>query len=175
MFFVVALVWFVFAIIVSLIASGRGHSGILFFLVSCFLSPLVGLLLALVIPSKSPVAQLPAATAPSSNDLRWQTLTEVDEEIQEAALAARAKGADAEKKLAEKYLAVNDKQYLQGILENVLNETDQQNTVISELDNLNGGRHRYKINDDGSVVITKGNYLGRKFQNTEDFRHFLEN
>lgn len=44
--------WLILCGVVAYVASGRGHSGLLFFLVSMVLSPLVGLILALVIPTK---------------------------------------------------------------------------------------------------------------------------
>ncbi len=49
---ILLLFWFILCGVVAYVASNRGHSGLLFFLVSMVLSPLVGLILALVIPTK---------------------------------------------------------------------------------------------------------------------------
>ena len=49
---ILILFWLLLCGVVAYVASGRGHSGLLFFLVSMFLSPLVGLILALLIPTR---------------------------------------------------------------------------------------------------------------------------
>ncbi|CAH0534634.1 hypothetical protein VST7929_02584 [Vibrio stylophorae] len=45
------IIWIIFAVVVGAIAKGKGLSGIGFFLLSILLSPLIGLIVALVIPA----------------------------------------------------------------------------------------------------------------------------
>lgn len=47
------ILWFLFSMIVGAVASAKGHSGFLFFLLALLLSPLLGLIIALVLPSDS--------------------------------------------------------------------------------------------------------------------------
>jgi hypothetical protein len=48
--------WVIFSIVAGVIASGRGRSGFGYFLLSLLLSPLIGILLAVALPSKREVA-----------------------------------------------------------------------------------------------------------------------
>jgi hypothetical protein len=43
--------WLVFAVVVGIAASTRGRSGFLWFLLSCLISPLLGIILVLVLPA----------------------------------------------------------------------------------------------------------------------------
>lgn len=54
---------------------------------------------------------------------RWKTLVEFDLDIAAAAAIAREKGIGCEMKLAEKYLTLDDKSYLQSALEKALAES----------------------------------------------------
>lgn len=47
----VLLLWLVFSVVAGIVAASRGRSGFGYFLLSIFLSPLVGLLLAALMPS----------------------------------------------------------------------------------------------------------------------------
>lgn len=60
----VVLIWFVFAVVVAILAGKRGRSGFLWFLFSIFLSPLIAGLLVLVLPDLSIQAQVVFAEAP---------------------------------------------------------------------------------------------------------------
>jgi hypothetical protein len=46
--------WFLFAIVVGIAASSRGRSGFGWFLLSCLISPLLGLILVLVLAKNEP-------------------------------------------------------------------------------------------------------------------------
>jgi hypothetical protein len=54
---------------------------------------------------------------------RWKKLVELDPDIAAAAAIAREKGIGCEMMLAEKYLTLNDKSYLQSALEKALAES----------------------------------------------------
>lgn len=50
----VAVVWIVFAVLVGIAASSRGRSGFGWFLLSCIISPLIGLLVLIAMPTRGP-------------------------------------------------------------------------------------------------------------------------
>lgn len=54
----VVLLWFIFAIVVGIAASSRGRIGFGWFLLSLLLSPVIGLILVLVLPDRSPPRDL---------------------------------------------------------------------------------------------------------------------
>ncbi|MCS7485661.1 hypothetical protein UA24_04015 [Marinomonas sp. BSi20414] len=56
MMFVVVL-WIVFSILVGLLASSKGRSGFLFFFLALILSPVIGLIIALVMPKNNELVE----------------------------------------------------------------------------------------------------------------------
>jgi hypothetical protein len=50
----IAFLWFAFALVVGVAAGSRGRNGVGWFVLSLFISPLIGLLLVLVMPSQQP-------------------------------------------------------------------------------------------------------------------------
>lgn len=113
------------------VAKARGKPPAIWAVI-CALSPLAGVLL-LAASSRSPAKrpQLSFAKAGmfttgsfSQADLnRWKALVELDPDIAAAAAIAREKGIGCEMMLAEKYLTLNDKSYLQPALEEALAES----------------------------------------------------
>lgn len=63
----VAVLWFIFAILVGVYASSKGRSGIGFFLIALLLSPLIGLIIALVV---SPIQANVEAKAVKSGTMK---------------------------------------------------------------------------------------------------------
>ncbi len=109
----------------------------------------------------------------SNTENRWQTLIEVDAEIRQAAAAARERGQVYEARLAEKYLTLNDKQYLSKILENVLSEADKNSLGGQTNDRGEFNGIPYRFRSDGSYVITKGKLVGTVFRSREDMENSL--
>jgi hypothetical protein len=98
----------------------------------CFLTGFLGLIILAfqralpsgeVVPTVVHVAGPVEVAGPDMK--RWQALVEVDDDIEAAATAARNVGPQYEQMLAEKYLALNDKQYLKAVLGKVLNQARQ--------------------------------------------------
>ena len=52
--------WLLFALVVAIIASNRGRSGFLWFLLSVVISPLLALILVLVLPNHAYGVQVPS-------------------------------------------------------------------------------------------------------------------
>ncbi|RBP83946.1 zinc ribbon domain-containing protein [Marinomonas rhizomae] len=53
----VVILWIAFAILVGLLASTKGRSGFLFFLLALVLSPVIGLIIALVVPKNNEIVE----------------------------------------------------------------------------------------------------------------------
>jgi len=119
----------IFFIIIGLIFGGIGaawanskHLNPLLWGIVCFFTGFIGLIiLAFQKADADPETVLIAGPEVG----RWKALVEVDPEIGAAAASARAAGAQYEQLLAEKYLALNDKQYLPALLAKVLEEAKQ--------------------------------------------------
>jgi phosphate/sulfate permease len=63
--------WIIFSIVAGAIASAKGRSGFGYFLLSLFLSPLVGIILAWALPRISTPAAVTSAPAPELKS--WRT------------------------------------------------------------------------------------------------------
>jgi len=91
MFFVVG--WIVLCFVVAYVARQRGRSGLGLFLLSLFLSPLIGLLVAMALPVRDRTKEREAKrTALALEDLR--TCPVCAEKIQRTAQKCRYCGAD---------------------------------------------------------------------------------
>lgn len=53
----VVILWIVFAVLVGLVASSKGRSGFLFFFLALILSPIIGLIIALVVPKNNEMVE----------------------------------------------------------------------------------------------------------------------
>lgn len=131
----------------------------------------------------APPPYAPSPYAPAKNgsglDLRrWNTLVELDPEIAAAAEQVRAAGPGYEMQLAEKYLAVNDKQYLAAAVTKVLEqarlneERRQHDEQIPERGTIGGSEYQRKAG--GFFLIVKGKDAGRTFVTYDDMRKALE-
>ena len=103
-------------------------------------------------------------TAGSDSMARWHALVDVDPDIAAAAAKARAAGADYERQLAEKYLTLNDKQYLAAALEKVLAQGPSTGQI---------GNCTFQRKPDGRYVITRGFCTGRTFATYDDMHQAL--
>jgi hypothetical protein len=91
---------------------------------------IIGLVLGLVVHFLFPARKTDTPVTSGTGGLnmrQWQTLVELDPEIAAAAAKARAAGPHVEKLLAEKYLALNDKQYLEAALTKALEQSSGAN------------------------------------------------
>lgn len=167
------------------IASSKGRSFAGWFAI-CFLTGLIGLLIVALISTENKPAAAPLLTENTNSgntDIkRWTTLVELDPEIAEAAATARQHGGKTEAFLAEKYLTLNDKQYLNAALQKAIeantawNEKNQsEETSLSkildvQMDHNSGslhtkaGRSDFKRVASGYSVID-GPGTGQKFPN----------
>lgn len=77
MFVVTALFWLIFTIVICCMAKSRGRSALGFFLLSFFLSPLVGLIVLLIVGKNEPhVVEVRYADAPKSDSAAEASATE---------------------------------------------------------------------------------------------------
>ncbi|TLP47203.1 MULTISPECIES: SHOCT domain-containing protein [Cohaesibacter] len=66
---ILVVLWLLFALIPGFVASGKGNSFILYFLVSLVLSPIVGLIIALIVPGKTATSPGIQFVAPAKTDV----------------------------------------------------------------------------------------------------------
>lgn len=74
---------------------------------------------------RQPISQAPRAiqSAPSAYDKsKWETLVKYDDDIRSAVERVRPFGDSYEDELAQAYLSVNDKNYLEPIVKKVLQD-----------------------------------------------------
>lgn len=146
-----------FAIMGGVMASNRNRSVIGWALV-CFLLDLIGVVILAVAGDANAGPQAEKA----ANFKKWKTLTEVDPDIAAAAARASAIGAHVEQALAEKYMVLNEKTYLNSIVELVTANPGS----LPKMGEVNGVR--YRVLEDGSHMITKGKLVGRKYPTYDD-------
>jgi hypothetical protein len=112
--------WVVFGGIIAALAwnlAAKKHKDSLLWAVICFIIP-IAIIFLLASGSNDEVE-----AASSVRDLRrWNALIEVDPDIAAAAEKARSLDPDCERLLAEKYMVLNDKQYLEPLLTKVITQ-----------------------------------------------------
>lgn len=145
---------FLFGFIGSRMAASRQRN-VAVWAVICFLFPLIGLIVLLVIGQAAP------DTNPKTSKGKWNTLLEVDADIRQAAETARARGPAYEAMLSQKYLQLNDKSYLPGILTSVLKQADLDSTEPEE---GTFGEWKYEGKKGGSYKVIEGRFKGMVFE-----------
>jgi hypothetical protein len=161
----IGLIAIIFAIIGGTMASNRNRSPI-GWAVICFFTGFIGIII-LAIVGDAQGQNIVISAAGGTDIKRWNTLKEVDPDIANAATEAQSIGPMAERKLAEKYLVLNDKSYLPALLENLRKDGP---TGDSELQVINGIQCR--IFADGSAVITRGKHVGKIFPSVDELKAF---
>ncbi|MGR9168615.1 hypothetical protein [Rhizobium sp. KDH_Rht_773_N] len=170
----ILIIWLVVALVCAFIGAGMARTrnrntavwGIL-----CFLFGLVGIILLALVGQGSPGAAAPQVVHQKGPDMaRWKTLTELDPDIASAATSARAAGLQYEQALAEKYLILNDKQYLASALAKVLEQAEQDRLAPPT---GTVGSAKYKRNADGTYMVTSGRHVGRTFATFDDMKAAL--
>lgn len=194
---IILIILLVCGFIGSGMAKSRGKDPTAWFFI-CFLTGIIGIIILAV--SGSPAvatenashsyAATPARAALSQGagaiDLkRWRTLVELDPDIAAAAKIARDKSDICERLLAEKYLVLNDKTYLQAALDRALADSTEieeaaalaaanaKVKVVTDPDGLTGtvtfpnGASSFKKTPDGRYKIVSGAFVGYSYNNLE--------
>lgn len=115
---ILIVLWLLFAMLVGAFASGRGKSGLGFFLLSVLLSPLIGFIIALLAaPETSAAAALPGANP----DFRakWADLARYDADVSNAVDQLAPYGNEAVLRFRDVYSAVNDKAAIPAIVADI--------------------------------------------------------
>lgn len=149
----------IFAIIGAVMAGSRNRSPFLWAVI-CFFTGVIGIIILAVIGTDREPIVIAAPETPQIDWVKWKTLVDVDPEIGRAAAQAREKGSHAEEALAKKYLAVNDKTYLQAILKSVLDDV-ASGAAVPRQGTINGVP--YRMLEDGSFLVTQGKLVGRTY------------
>lgn len=155
----IIVIYFIVGIIFGVMGAGmarRRNRDAAIWGIVCFLFPLIGIFV-LAIAGQAAVSTQAIRASDGVNMRQWQALVELDPEIADAAMKARAAGPHVERMLAEKYLALNDKQYLGAALTKAL----EQGATAAPVGKV--GKTNYKMNSDGTFVATSGRNVGRTF------------
>ncbi len=126
------------------------------------------------------------STASAALPAKWAALVELDPEIAAAAGKARAYGDGCERLLAEKYLVLGDKQYLQSALQKAVETFQQQQEEIAAMRQLSipdlppdGGKtnigyipFHYSVDASGVYTVTKGQFTGFTFASYPELKEF---
>lgn len=150
------LLWLACGVVTAIIASNKGKSGVAWFFLGCVLG-VFGIILIAVLPSETattirvvnewpepardahaaqpslPRAPVPAPGGSSHDARKWQVLKEVDSDVATAAARVAALGARYEDELADKFLALNDKSYLQAIEERIVTRVEEERARAAAL------------------------------------------
>lgn len=145
----------VFAAGGAIVANSRGKDPIQWAII-CFFTGFIGLIV---------LAALGDGIKPTGiTNPKWKALIDLDDEINLVAKHIRDKyGPHYENMLAEKYLALGDKQYLKAAAQKVIltAEEDIKNKPVP----IVLGKSEFKQFPDGSFTITKGPGVGMTFSN----------
>lgn len=157
MFFVYLFIALIAGVVGGNWAKAKGQNPIVWGLL-CALFPIALIALAVI-------ANGDTGTSAQASE-KWAVLKEVDGEIAAAAAQAAALGPQYEKLLAEKYVALNDKQYLPALLDGVRQQAAQRiangEAAILSL-TTPWGEVKYRSNPDGSVTVIEGMNKGKSF------------
>lgn len=114
-----------------------------------------------------------AKTAPAYDVAAWNALVELDPEIGEAARKAREFGPRYEELLAEKFMPLKDKAYLQAALNKVIEAAEEDRRPKPVLDTSEFQKqYPHTRNADGGITIKGGKFVGMKFADAESFIEF---
>lgn len=177
----ILLIAIVFGLIGSSMAKKRGRDAVGWFVI-CFLFPIIGLIILAAVGDAKKEQTVPDSGSPNTRAItvdqsaKWRSLVELDADVAAAAEKAREYGPEYEKLLAEKFLPLSDKTYLQAALNKVIEaarldelspETEARQEAKAYLDKL-----PHKIDADGCYVLTKGALIGRRFSSAVEFVEF---
>lgn len=135
----------ILSIVIGNVANSKGKDFWGYFLLSLFFSPLIGILI--LIASASNGGSKTTIDKPGLPE-KWSILKDIDPEIRSASERARNLSYQHELVLAEKYLTLDDKKYLEDLLKSVM---EDDNIASSEKSKSNTPR-------DGATHFK--NYLG---------------
>ena len=155
-------------------AGSRGRSSVAWFFI-CFLTGLIGIILLAVSGPVRPSGQIYTqhAIAQAGFDRRrWETLKDVDPEIAAAASEVRQYGSVYEDMLADKYLSLNDKSYLQALVAKLKESAQSDTSPVKHGDKGQLGNVHYRRLNSGEYVITKGKNVGKSFASYAELENY---
>lgn len=181
---ILALIYLAFAAIVGAIIDGKRGA-----LWGCFLGPIGWIIAAIgklehrdrskvlktsVLRDHVASAEKAVTDAQGYNVKKWGLLKEVDPEIKAASDLVVAVDPSLDAVLAEKYLVLSEKQYLQPLVENLLAQVPEKKKEPESIDHdpssgvfETSGPFKFRILSDQSVTVFSG-----PSGDFEDFDHF---
>jgi hypothetical protein len=155
-----------FALVGGVMASARNRKAILWMAI-CFITGFFGIIALAVIGRAGRSGSSSLNKHPGFNMEKWNTLKEVDAEIAEAAAEAHKVAPYVEIRLAQKYLALNDKSYLPQLLKSVV-EKSASEPVSGKIKGI-----AFKTDERGLLVITVGIHKGKSFSSYGALEKFI--
>ncbi|MGR9399867.1 hypothetical protein ACU8M5_08960 [Rhizobium leguminosarum] len=136
--FIFIVVGIIFGLIGSAIAKRKNKEPVLWFII-CAFTGLIGIIILAVLKSEQTIVAITQDGQTTSRVIsmkpedwkKWQALVDLDPEIAVAASTARNRSPECEVNLAEKYMTLNDKNYLSAALGKALAEIDAKEAAHS--------------------------------------------
>jgi hypothetical protein len=156
------MVMIVFAIIGGFFAKSKGRDPLGWALI-CGMTGIIGIIVLAFMSNgnEAQVAQGVFALAVRYDEKKWSVLADVDPDIRAAIARVEPYGAKWTAVLAEKYLAVADKTYLEALVENVIAEAK-----AAPAEPIKGtiGPSEFRRQPDGSYAIVGGAFVGQRYK-----------
>lgn len=104
---------------------------------------------------------------------KWNTLKEIDPDIRAAANRLNEYGNNWEDELADRYLSLNDKKYLDDILSAVIQIAESDGT-LGEPEQVSAGDNLLVRESDGTYTVVSGVDRGKRFEDYETVVEYYE-
>ena len=159
----ILLVMIVFAVIGAVYAKSKGRDPLGWALI-CGVTGIIGIIILAFMSNgnQSQASQGLLVSSARYDDKKWSVLADVDPDIRAAIAKVEPYGAKWIAVLAEKYLAVADKTYLDAIVESVIAEAK---TAPAEPSKGVIGPSEFRRQPDGSYAIVGGAFVGQRYKN----------
>ncbi|MEH2700255.1 hypothetical protein GFL93_09225 [Rhizobium leguminosarum bv. viciae] len=139
--FIFVIIGIICGFIGAMMAKGKNKEPVLWFFI-CAFTGLIGIIILAMSKAEQtgPVVAITQGGQTSSRVVamkpedwkKWQALVDLDPEIAAAAATARARAPECEVILAEKYMTLNDKNYLSAALNKAISELDAKQAAQAE-------------------------------------------
>jgi hypothetical protein len=174
----VLLIWVILAVVVAVAASSRGRSGLGWFLISCILSPLIGLILVLVLPNlrqEDLLKKLAPRPTPRASLGGKASRVTVDRSEQPFGPDGVYAGApyrverDVTAMMSGGLVKFRSLEQFQAAIEGKTFRTETDNSAIELRYPMESGDVRYRVEKNGQVIAWSRDHGEQTFKNWRDF------
>jgi len=176
----VLLLWVILAAVVAVAASSRGRSGFGWFLISCILSPLIGLILVLVLPNLrheellKKLAPRPAPRASLGGKVSRVTVDRSEQPFAPDGVYAGApyrveRDASITAMMSGGLVKFRSLEQFQAAIEGKTFRDETDNSAIEHRYPMESGDVRYRVEKNGQVIAWSKDHGEQTFKNWRDF------